>query len=214
MSLGLFLAMLLHLGCSLPQGLVPKKKSLPSKIGKIALVGFKPALSKGDKPGVIRSPVSGSVFMAEPVPQEIVNKMTTTLFSRLLKEPGYDLISPNQVRGVFLSIISSDPTLRDMEVFQKIGKIFSADAVLIGYLYRWRERDGTDYSVGRPASVAFDLYLIRSKDKAILWRAKFDETQKSLSEDLFKSGSFFKRGGKWLTAERMVEFALTDMLGK
>ena len=214
MSVVLFLLILLPSGCSSPRKFITQKRPLPSKIGKIAVVGFKPAMSKGDTPGVIRGAVSGAVYMAEPVPREIVDKMTTSLFSRLVKESGLDLISPNQVRGVFLSIISSSPGMRDMEVFQRIGEIFSADAVLIGYLYRWRERDGTDYSVNSPASVAFDLYLIRPKDKSILWKAKYDQTQKSLSEDLFDSGTSLKGGGKWLTAETLAEFALTDMLGK
>ena len=211
--LGLSLLMLLYSACSSSKTYVPKKKALPSKIGKIAVVGFKPAISMGNASGIVRSAVSGAVYMAEPVSRGTVDRMTASLFSRLFKQSGLDLISPGQVRGVFLSIISSNPGMKDMDLFQKIGKIFSADAVLVGYLYRWRERDGTDYSANSPASVAFDLYLISPENKAILWKAKYDKTQKSLSENLFDSDTFFKGGGKWLTAERLAEFALADMLG-
>ena len=210
----LFLLMLFQMGCYLPKRFAPKRKPLPTKMGKIAVVGFKPAMSIGKKPGIIRSVISGAVFMAEPVPQRAVNNMTTALFEKLLKDDGHDLISPHQVKGVFQSIISSNPSMRDIDVFQKIGKIFSADAVLVGYLYRWRERDGTDYSVNLPASVAFDLYLIGPENKAILWKGKYDETQKSLSENLFDTNTFVKGGGKWLTAERLAELALMDIFGK
>jgi hypothetical protein len=101
-----------------------------------------------------------------------------------------------------------------MGMFQQIGQRFSADAVLVGYLYRWRERVGTELAVSRPASVAFDLSLIRPEDGAILWRAKFDKTQQSLSENLLGWGTFVKGQGRWMTAEKLAEIGLEDLLGR
>ena len=47
-----------------------------------------------------------------------------------------------------------------------------------------------------------------------MWKGKYDETQKSLSENLLDASKFFKGGGKWVTAENLAEMGLTEMLGK
>jgi len=47
----------------------------------------------------------------------------------------------------------------------------SLDAVLSGVILRYDDRDGTALSVNRPASVAYDAYLISTRDGAMLWQA-------------------------------------------
>jgi hypothetical protein len=58
------------------------------------------------------------------------------------------------------------------------------DAVLTGVILRYEDRDGHALSVDRPASVAYEAYLISARDGAMLWRARFDETQKPLLDNL------------------------------
>jgi hypothetical protein len=206
--------MLLYGGCSLRMGDVLKGEPLPPKVGKMVVVGFRPAMSQRGASGMIRSPISGAVFMAEPVAQDVVDRMTEHLFSTLLGDKSYDLISPNQAKGVFASIVSSGQNLEDIEIFQKIGQTFSADTVLIGYIYRWREREGTDYSVNRPASTAFDLYLTRSHDGAVLWKGRFDKTQRSLSENILDMETFIKGKGRWMTVDRLAKLGLSNLMSK
>lgn len=201
-------------GCSLRMGDALKGEPLSPKVGKMVVVGFRPAMSQRDAPGMIRSPISGAIFMAEPVTQYVADRMTEHLFSTLLDDKGYDLISPNQAKGVFASLVSSGQNLEDIEIFQKIGQTFSADTVLIGYVYRWREREGTDYSVNRPASTAFDLYLIRSHDRAVLWKGRFDKTQRSLSENILDMETFIKGKGRWMTVDRLAELGLSNLMSK
>ena len=216
MHIALWMAFLMFIimGCHFQRGKVPEEKISLPKIGKIVVIGFRPAMSPDDEPGVVRSPLSGAVFMAEPVPQHAINKMTANLFDGLLEDKSYDLIPPGQARGVFFSLVSSDPVMDDIEIFQKIGQAFSADAVLMGYVYRWREREGTDYAVNRPASVAFDLYLIRTVDGAILRKEKFDKSQRPLSENILDMETFLEAKGKWMTVERLAEFGLAGLLEK
>ncbi|MDY7034595.1 MAG: hypothetical protein SV375_00315 [Thermodesulfobacteriota bacterium] len=205
---------LVHTGCYYQKKHVPEEKAVIPKVKKMVVFGFRPVMSKGEDPDVIRGSLSGSVFMAGPVPKNVVDKMTSNLFNKLLEDQSHDLISPAQANGVFSSLVSSDLTLRDIEIYQKIGKIFDADAVLTGYIYRWKEREGTDFAVNRPASVAFDLYLIRPRNGAILWKGRFDKTQRSLSENLFDMNTFIKGGGKWMTAEKLAELGLENLLGR
>ena len=205
---------LLSLGCHFQQKQVPEETTSFPKIKKMVVAGFLPVMSQSEKPDVIRSSLSGAVIMAEPVPQDVANKMTDDLFERLLKDKDYDLISPAQTRGVFLSLVSSELVSNDIEIYKKVGRAFSADTVLMGYIYRWREREGTAYAVNRPASVAFDLYLIRSDDGAILWKGKFDKAQRSLSENILDMDTFLKGGGKWMNAEELAGLGLEDLLIK
>ncbi|MBW2117577.1 MAG: hypothetical protein JRH09_06595 [Deltaproteobacteria bacterium] len=192
-----------------------EERAIPA-INKVVVVGFLPAMQQGDKADVVRDPISGSVFMAEPVPKGVAQHMTDVLFNRLVDDQRFGLVSPGQARGVFSKLVDSDRNvgMTPVRVAQAVGRSFSADAVLGGYLYRWREREGGDYAVKRPASVAFNLHLIRPSDGAILWKSKYDKTQRSLSENLFDLSTFVKGGGRWMTAEKLAMIGLDKLLAQ
>ena len=80
-----------------------------------------------------------------------------------------------------------------------------ADLIAVGYVFRYVERIGYDYSVEKPASVAFEINFVNPKDGSTVWRGVFDKTQKSLMEDVFQIASFYKGGGKWLTARELTK---------
>jgi hypothetical protein len=69
--------------------------------------------------------------------------------------------------------------------------------------------------VKSPASVAFVLELWDVKRGDSIWSARFDETQKPLSENLFALGQVGSRGVRWLTAEELaregVKKAVSDL---
>lgn len=190
-----------------------ERDSLPG-LESVVVIGFRSAISEWDEPRGVRNPVTRGQFSDTPVSAEAVPKMTAKLFEGVQKIGGLELISPGKAKGVYSRLISSNAELTEFEMFQQIGQAFSADAVLVGYLYRWRERVGSDHAVVRPASVAFDLRLIRSEDGAILWREKFDKTQKSLSENLLEWDTFFRGRGRWMTAEKLTELGLEGMLSR
>jgi len=95
---------------------------------------------------------------------------------------------------------------------QKIGKSFSSDAILFGYIYSWAERKGTKYSVETPASVFFDLHLVSTDNGFNLWKDSFKKTQVSLSENLLDLSTFLKSKGRWLTAKELAHFGLENMI--
>jgi hypothetical protein len=190
-----------------------ESKELPIETGRILVLGFMPAVPQTGEQGVIQSPISGASFMAEPVSQIVVDNFTDTLFSRMLDFKKYDLISSDQAKGVLFNTLSSNQGMRDLEIFQRTGQAFSADAIMVGYIYRWQEREGTSLSAGHPSSVAFELYLIKSSDKTILWKGRFDKTQKALSENIFDMETFLKGKGRWMTAEELAELGLDHIFG-
>jgi hypothetical protein len=94
----------------------------------------------------------------------------------------------------------------------RLGKTLNMDFILVGYLFRFEERIGSRIGVEKPASVGFDVHLIRLRDEKMVWTGKFDETQEALSENLFKIGSFVKRKASWLTAEELSNVGMDEML--
>jgi hypothetical protein len=185
-------------------------------IHKMVVLDFRVALSPGEKPEVVRDPLSGAVYAAGPVPHYVARMMTDVLFERLMNEKRCELISPGQARGAISSIIHSDEKIGmdPVAMLQEVGKVFGADAVLAGTLYRWREREGTDYAVNRPASLAFDLHLVSVADGAVLWRGRFDKTQQALTENVLDVQTFIRGGGRWLTAEELAILGLKELLAK
>lgn len=201
----------LSVGCASRGATVLDDKWSPMK--SIVVVGFVPLLSPGDDSAVVRGPLQGAVYMAQPVSQATSDKMTEILFSNL-ESKGYDLISPGQAQGVLASLLSSNTAMEGAQLYQQVGKALSTDGILVGYLYRWMERQGADYAVNTPASVAFDLFLLRSEDGAVAWRGKFDKTQRSFFENVLDLDTFLKSKGKWVRAEALAEMGLKDLMGK
>ncbi len=180
---------------------------------RVAFLGFKPALPPGRPPDVVRNPLSGSLFAAGPVPLEAADTLNRMLLDRL-DSYGDEILTPEESTGALSIIISRDSGARltAMEIYSETGKAMAADGVLIGYVYRWQERQGTDFAVERPASAAFDLTLINSSNGALMWRGRFDRTQKSLSENLLDLAGFLKRGGRWLKVEDFAASGLDSLL--
>ncbi len=208
------LCLLVIFGLVLALGCQPKTSTTSAiprsfNLEKVVAVGFLRALSPTDEPGAFKNPLSWSIVSAEPVPGDIIPMMSDILFEKLAAEKNYELVSRKQAIGVYSSIVASDQNvgMPAIKVIQELGKTFDADAVLAGYIYRWRERKGGDFGVESPASVSFDLHLIRPVDGAILWKSKFDKTQQSLSENLLDMGTFLKGRGKWMKVEDL------DMIG-
>jgi hypothetical protein len=96
----------------------------------------------------------------------------------------------------------------------QLGKELNVDFILVGFLFRFEERIGSSLGVEKPASVGFDVHLFRLRDERMVWGGKFDETQRPLSENLFKIGSFFRRKAHWLTAEELASVGMDEILKK
>ena len=206
-------AFLLAGGCA-HNGVTPGTSASSGKIKRVVVFGFRPALPEGAKPDVVRDPISGTVCRAEPVSPKAALYMTDLVFNKLVKARSYELVPPGQANGIYQTIVSTDSGvgLPPKEISRKIGAAFRADAVLEGCIYRWRERKGTDYAAERSASVAFVLLLIRPSDGTVIWRSRFDKTQKSLMENLLDASTFMKSGGRWLTAGKLASMGLDGML--
>jgi hypothetical protein len=205
-------AFILSGACHVIKDKAPQEAPSSLSLKRVVVSGFHPAIPSDGKADLVRSPLTGAVFMAEPVSQDLARDLTNRLFERLVERGDYDLVPPDRASTVYSKLLSSEAVLTDAEIFQRVGRVLSADAVLTGYLYRWREREGTDYAVNRAASVAFDLCLISTSDGAVLWKDGFDKTQKSLSENLFDFRTFLKSKARWMRARELAAIGLAELV--
>lgn len=93
-------------------------------------------------------------------------------------------------------------------ICQQVG----GEAVMVLTLNRYRERQGNDYSVVHPASIAFDYKLIQAGSGRTLCAGVFDETQQALSENILNFFKVSKRGFKWITADALAREAIEQKL--
>jgi hypothetical protein len=82
------------------------------------------------------------------------------------------------------------------------------DAIITGVITRYDDRQGTALAVDHPASVAYEAFLISARDGEILWRARFNETQRPLFDNLLLTGRFVKGGGVWQTNDTLARIGL------
>ncbi|MCJ7746247.1 MAG: hypothetical protein MUP27_00780 [Desulfobacterales bacterium] len=94
----------------------------------------------------------------------------------------------------------------------QLGKELSVNFMIVGHLFRFEERIGSAIGATKPASVGFDIHLFRLRDGIEVWRGSLDETQRPLSENLFKIGSFLRRKASWLTAGELASVGMDEML--
>ncbi len=192
---------------------VRETEALPLTNGKLLILPFKDMSAIYGENVSLRCPLCGNVFMTGEVTDDAEDILTQSLISLMESRKGVELIPSGQAQGVWSEMLSRDEDrLSEREQIVETGRILGADLVMAGYVYRFRERIGTGYSVDSPASAAFDVHLVDVTSGSILWTGRFDETQCSLFENLFKIGTFLKRKGAWITVDKMAVSALEDML--
>jgi hypothetical protein len=137
----------------------------------------------------------------------------TQLLQQKMETPGTFAILPlEKMEEVFSKMDKGQFELRPLRSAIQLGKELNVDFIFIGYLFRFEERVGSRIGVDKPASVSFDVHLLRLKDGKRVCDGKFDETQQALSENLLKIGSFVRRGAAWLKAEELSSVGLDEIL--
>jgi len=122
------------------------------------------------------------------------------LYSAMSSLPNWQIVSDREVKEIGATV----PQGSDRDRARRLGELVYADAVISARLLRYRERVGEEWGVQSPASVAFVLELWDVKRGDLIWQGRFDETQKSLNENLFALGDIGERGVRWLKAEELA----------
>lgn len=160
----------------------------------------------------VSNPLTGKVFVTGPVSEGADRFLTDLLVDALQQQTAFQTIPSREAVAVMDALKSAGAYQQSpLKMLAQTGRMLNADMVIQGYLYRFKDRVGADYSAESAASVAFDVYLIDCVGQKLVWSGYFDQTQQALTDDLRYIGTFFRRGGRWITAEEMATTAMEDM---
>lgn len=200
----LCVSMLLTAGC----GTSKRTAAVPRPEGTLAVAGFS-------------NPVHNWQILAgyleeegKPVPEGTLPALDSLLVETLHRHQVFDFITPTavlQCQEVVVFEESGLPKISAWKYWLGVGKCIQADMLLVPQVTYWRERDGGPNGVEAPASVALDFFLIDVKNERMT-RARYEETQVGLSENLFTARKFMDRGGKWVTATRLASEGIEEKL--
>ncbi|MBU1273820.1 MAG: hypothetical protein KJ720_00425 [Proteobacteria bacterium] len=208
----LICALALSLGCSTTdQSRAPRQEIawIPKKLAVMPFIRVDSPIQPG---GTVSCPLTGAVFNSGQIIPGAERVLDDALNNDLAQVTAVPFVPYAQTGLVFGRIAGREfkDTLRKdvMAAGEKLG----ADAVLVGFIFRFRQRQGTGYAVDKPASVAFDLSVVRVSDGTVLWKNSFDETQQSLSQDLLNLDQYMKHGLRWYTAEELGKIGMARLL--
>ena len=208
-SLGLLLGLAVG-GCAGPQTTAERPPAV--ELERIALMPVVDMARVYGPNRSVRAPLTGKVFVTGPEASALAMMMTGTI-EAFLGEQGFAVIAPMATQAAVdeLAASATEP-FAERALFLSAVRRLEADAILVGYLYRAQDRQGGRFAVEQPASVAYGLYLLDAAQGRTIWSGEFDETQRSLNENLFHFGTFLKRRGEWITAEQMTAESLKEIL--
>lgn len=125
----------------------------------------------------------------------------------LIRQSEQEIIGPEIVAQCEKSFEDIGSYQSALDYWVQVGECVSADFILVPFVFKWEERLGGSWGVQEPAAVTLELNLIdvqKQRHESFL----FDKRQYSLLEDLTQAGSFFRRGGKWISARELAQEGL------
>lgn len=204
----------LPLGCATTD-VITEQTGSPAGIESILIIPFTDLTKAYGDSGMIKCPLCGNYFEAGQVPSDQENRLTDELIDRLEKQTNWRIITGSREMALAAETgPKSTQMTTERQLLLNIGRTVQADAVLSGYIYRYQERMGSQMAAERPASVAFSLHLIRTADGADVWSGYVDETQQALSENLLNMAAFWRRKGRWVSADEMADAGLDELIQK
>jgi len=196
------------IGCSVAPATLQSRHSTDLEARKIRRIAVVPPAVMGGAPAP-KIPF-GTALEPRTSEREAPESLARFVYLAVASLPNWQIVSESEVREVGQSIPADGAGSR----LRQIGERVYADAVLTSRVQRYRERVGDEWGAKSPASVAFVLDLVDVRRGDVIWSATFDETQKSLSENIFAFGDISQRGVRWLSAEQLAQDGVKKAVGQ
>jgi hypothetical protein len=124
------------------------------------------------------------------------------------------MVSMKEAAAVYADVIRDQTLDTPRKQAKKFGENLQADLVVVGTIWRFREKGTVKEIPDSPASVAFAAYLIEVASGKRLWRNAFDGTQKTLSEDVLGGLKQIKMGLRWLSVNELARYGVKNVFLK
>jgi len=183
-----------------------------ARVERIGVMPFFKGRHGSDAGETLNCPVCQLYFRSESMSGDADRILTRYVHEALRNRYGEKVIPLTESIEVYERISRDELKDTPRSLARKLGETLEADLMIVGTVWRYRERVGGALGSESPASVAFDIYLIDMDSGKTLWKAKFDETQRPLSENILDAKTFFKRGARWLTADELASYGVKEVL--
>jgi hypothetical protein len=204
-----FVALLVFLSaCSFGSGNLQSRHASDLEARRIRRIAVVPPHLLGD--GASAKIPLGTAPAPRSPEREAPEMLARAVYSVMAAMPNWQIISDSEVREVAQTAPPASAAIR----LRQIGEMVYADGVITGRIHRFRERVGDEWGAKSPASVAFLLELVDVRRGDVIWSARFDETQRSLSENIFAIGDIRQRGVRWLSAEQLAQEGVKKAIGQ
>jgi len=199
-------------GCSAKGDVRTTTHKKEISLQKIAVIPFQVVSPEDQTSNTVRCPLSGNLARSCTTPEGAANILEELFLERLKTNSKIVIIPGDKTEGVYRRVGAESFKASPVHVLRKVGRELGVDGVAVGYVYCYRERKGYAYSAEKPASVSFEIGLVRVSDGAVLWNSYFDRTQESLMENLLQISTFIRGGGKWVTAKQLSSEGMERMM--
>ncbi len=208
--LGLVTTLLVFtLGCveSVRQSSHPALRERQKPIQKIAIAPFavsRRLLDNPDRFGASSAELTG----------QLLSKHVAEALSRrgAVVVPSADVERALATAGIATdSRAGAEARLVPPQVARVVAQEFGVDALLVGELRRWKEREGLAGMSDRGASVGFELTLFDAPTGQRLWSGDFDQTQRPLGDNVLDASRLPGGGSRWLSAEELARWGAQEI---
>ena len=207
-TVGLMMAAFGMLAVSVWAEDIVKKKN---PVRRVAVVPFAVLNAQNGQAGAVRCPLCGATVSVGPVAPGAGKMVQEIFINKLSAAREVEIIPLEKTESVYKRISSESFKEPLGSTLKRVGQELKTDFIAAGFVYRYVERVGYPFSSERPASVAYEIHLLETLNGDDIWRGFFDRTQKSLMEDVLQISSFFRGGGKWLTAHQLAEQGMDEI---
>jgi len=152
--------------------------------------------------------VCGGVHEHGAVPTEAVSTLTAVALRRVMALEHFDVVPLSEVRQALADAHRSCTAANIVDCALETADDLEADFAIVGVIFRYAERIGSSVAAQQPATVAFDIHVIRSRDGQTVWGSSIDETQRPLFDNVLQARAFFQHRARWVTAAELAETAI------
>lgn len=142
------------------------------------------------------------------VPPYAAEKVANIVYRKLKKWEGIRVLSPDDAARAMKDLGPTAKLVVPEQMARLVAERLSADAVLLGKVLVYKEREGSKLGAD-PAAVGFEVKLVAA-DGETLWVGNYYEKQRPMNEDLL---GFVHRWG-FVTAEELAEYGAEQVIQK
>ena len=178
------------------------------------MLSFQRVLPSEPGSNQVTCPVTGTCYVSGPISPEAEDVLDKLFSDALAKRTDLKVVPSSLSEKAMRQAGGRQLVIDRRQEIMEVGQRLRVDAVMVPFVYRYTERVGGAAAAEKPATVTFDVSMIRSSDGKVIWKNSFDETQKPLSDNILNIDQYMKHGFRWFTAEQLSEIGVDQIMNR